>query len=220
MFRGIRPFNQPESYEGWYKEPLGEYVLKAELKGLDLLLPKSGLGADFGAGTGIFAEHLMTEDRTILCVDPAVKMLSNAQKRGLQTVLGVAEYPPIKHQSLDFIYLVAVIEFLDDPIRALSSLKDLLKKGSPIIVLMINRESPWGEAYIEAGERGDPIFSYASFYTLKEVMGFLKEAEYALSEVIGTLIDPPTVIPNRSPPLVKPGERPDAGVFLVKGIKI
>lgn len=222
MFEIIRSFDKSaDTYEDWYREPLGEYALRAELKGLNALLPERGLGAEIGAGTGILAMYLTTRSRTILCVDPAAKMLSKAHGRGLQAVIGTAELPPIKPHSLDFIYLVIVIEFLYEPMKALSSLRHLLKPRSPIIIVIINKESPWGDAYAEAGRRGDPIFRHAHFYTLENVVSFIEQADYKFDRVIGTLPDPPDTIPNGEPQLLSLAtpRRSDVGVFLIRGIK-
>jgi len=46
-------------------------------------------------------------------------MLSKAADRGLDAVLAVAENLPLKRRCLDFAYMVTVIEFLQEPLRAL-----------------------------------------------------------------------------------------------------
>lgn len=219
----IDSFNRSAStYEDWYREPPGEYALRAELNGLNVLLPDRGLGTEIGAGTGIFAQHLSTKNRTILCVDPAINMLSKAQERGLQGILGTAESPPMKPRSLDFIYLVIVLEFLHEPTKALSSLRDLLKPRSPITLLTINKESPWGSAYSKAGTQGDPIFRHATFYTLQDAIGFLEQSGYKFDMALGTLFNAPNTIPQGEPYLVSmpTKEKAKAGVFLIKGTKI
>lgn len=222
MFEIISSFNRAaDTYEDWYQEPLGEYVLRAELKGLNALLPDEGVGAEIGAGTGIFAAYLMKEGRSILCVDPAIKMLRRAQRRGLRAILGTAESPPVKPQSLDFVYLVIVMEFLPEPTKALSSIRHLLKPRSPIILLMINKESSWGSTYAEAGRQGDTIFKHANFYTLEEAVNFLEQVKYEFDSALGALLDPPNTIPNGGPSLISltTQKKSEAGVLFIKGIK-
>jgi SAM-dependent methyltransferase len=222
MWETIASFNKAAAtYDEWYRTPLGEYVLQAEVNGLNVLLPDKGRGAEFGAGTGIFAQYLKTMHRTILCVDPAVEMLRKAQRRGLQGILGTAETPPIKSRSLDFIYLVLVVEFLREPIAALASLQYLLKPKSSITLLIINKESAWGSAYSKAGKQGDPIFRNATFYTLQDAVGFLEQSGYRFDTALGTLYIPPDAISKSKPcPTSRPTTKAKAGVFLVKGTEI
>ena len=208
-----------DNYDNWYSQPLGKYVLEAELNALNLLLPKSGLGADVGAGTGIFAKALTKKNRSIICIDVSTGMLTKATERDVQAVAGTAEMPPIRHQSLDFIYLVATIEFMQSPTTALSSLRCLLKQKCPIIVLAINRISSWGKNYIDASEKGDTIFKHAHFYTLEEVTAFFEKSDYEITQVIWTLVSPPTTIPDEKPSIISSKEELTAGVFLLKGQK-
>lgn len=220
MLKIKKTFDQvADVYDEWYKQPLGKYVLEAELDALNFLLPTCGLGADVGAGTGIFVKRLITKNRSIICVDISAKMLSRALERRLQAIVGTAQLPPIKPQSLDFIYLVTTIEFLHKPAMALSSLRALLKPKCPIVVLSINKTSSWGKMYAEASEKGDAIFKHAHFYTPKEVIIFFEEANYEVTQIVGTLTNPPNVIPKQKSRLVSPEDMPIAGVFLVKGQK-
>jgi SAM-dependent methyltransferase len=221
MWETIDSFNKAAAtYEEWYRTPLGEYALQAELSGLRALLPGKGQGAEVGAGTGVFAQYLTTVHRTISCVDPAIEMLKKAQERGLQGVLGTAEAPPLKPASLDFIYLVLVLEFLHEPVKALASLRPLQKPRSPITLVTINKESAWGTAYFTAARQGDPIFRNATFYTLQDAAGFLEQSGYRFDTALGTLFHPPNAIPPARPRLVsRPTQKTNAGVFLIRGIE-
>ncbi|HDJ21628.1 MAG TPA: class I SAM-dependent methyltransferase [Candidatus Bathyarchaeota archaeon] len=75
--------NASASYDEWYGKPVGVYAFRSELVGLEALLPHSGLGIDIGAGTGIFAKYLSTDERSIVCLDPSSGMLKEAKKRGI-----------------------------------------------------------------------------------------------------------------------------------------
>jgi len=216
----IEAFNRSAAtYEDWYKTPLGEYVFRTELKGLEALLPGKGLGAEVGSGTGIFAEHLITESRNILCIDPSPEMVSQSLWRSLPTLLGVAEKPPLKPRSLDFMYLVTVIEFLVDPLEALSSLRFLLKPTAPLVTLAINRESSWGQAYLESSKREDSLFRHAQLYTLNEGSDLLRDAGYRVEGALMVLNVSPDGTPEE-PSLYTPEEKRDAGVFLLKAVPV
>jgi len=214
----IRAFSRVAgTYEDWYRTPLGDYVFRSELRGLEALLPKSGLGAEIGSGTGIFVKNLTTQDRKVLCIDPSAEMVSQSTGRGLPTLLGVAEKPPLKPHILDFIYLVTVLEFLVNPLEALSSLGALLKPTSPLIALAINRKSPWGQTYQESGRKEGSLFRHAHLYTLEECAELLRNAGYMIVGSLMALNVPPDGAPEE-PKLYTPEERGDAGVFLLKGV--
>ncbi|MCD6479975.1 class I SAM-dependent methyltransferase, partial [Candidatus Bathyarchaeota archaeon] len=184
----IRVFNEAsENYDSWYETPMGRYALSCELEGLKRMLPQRGIGIDVGAGTGIFAEHL-SDDRIIICLDPSPGMLRRAARRGLPSILGVAEHPPLRPRCLDFIYMVATLEFLPEPIKALEALRISLKPHGSLILLIINTESPWGRLYLKLGEEGDPIFSRIRLYNYEDALKLLKEAGLKLLAAVGTLM--------------------------------
>ncbi len=187
----IRVFNEAsENYDSWYETPMGRYALSCELEGLKRMLPQRGIGVDVGAGTGIFAEHL-SDDRIIICLDPSPGMLRKAIEKRLPSILGVAEHPPLRLKCLDFIYMVATLEFLPEPVKALKALKTSLKTRGSLILLIINRESPWGRLYLKLGGEGDPIFSRIRLYNYEEALHILEEAGLKLISAVGTLTEPP-----------------------------
>jgi hypothetical protein len=87
---------------------------------------------------------------------------------------------------------------------------------------MVNKKSLWGKAYMESGRRGDPFLKHARFYTLENVAGLMKEADYRLDTIIAILNDPPNVVPHGEPRLwfLPTRKASNFGVFLTKGTKI
>jgi SAM-dependent methyltransferase len=203
-------------YEEWYRERIGAQVLAAELRGLRVLLPEKGLGAEVGAGTGIFAERLSIGCRGVVCVDPSPGMLSKAAHKGLTTVMAVAEAIPFRSEVLDFAYFVTVFEFLADPLEALMSVRGTLKTGAPLVTLTINRGSPWGKLYREKAEEGDPIFRQSRLYEMDEVGALHAKAGYEYREALSTLTNPPSA-EDIGTELVP--ANPDNGVVLIKSVK-
>lgn len=217
MFKTIKVFDKSaQVYEDWYKEPMGIQVLEAELQGIQALIPPIGLGAEIGAGTGIFAEQLTTEGRRIICVEPSKEMLVQAAQRDLQAILGVGEALPLRRECLDFAYLVTVLEFLSDPLVALNSIREALKAGTALVTLTINRGSSWGRFYTELAEKGDPIFRCAHLYDVDEVKIILEAAGYEPREALSTLTNPPD---SDEVGVELAPTNPDAGVTLIKSIK-
>lgn len=170
---------------------MGRYALHCEVEALRRTLPMRGIGIEMGAGTGIFAEHLREDERIIICLDPSPGMLGKAKKRGLPSILGVIEYPPLRDRCLDFAYMVATLEFLIDPVKALEAVKNPLKPAKPLLLLFINRESSWGHLYLKLSTEGDPIFSKAKLYTYSEALGIVEKAGFTIRRAISTLLEPP-----------------------------
>jgi len=183
--------NASASYDEWYGKPVGVYAFRSELIGMEAFLPHSGVGIDIGAGTGIFAKHLSTDERRVVCLDPSPGMLKEAKERNLPAIIATAEASPIRIGSVDFAYMVTVLEFLPEPSKALHSVGEILREDAPLVILLINRDSSWGEHYSKLAEEGDPIFSSARLYTLGEVSSLLKGAGFEAVESVGTLTASP-----------------------------
>lgn len=213
----IRAFDEASQfYEDWYREPIGAQVYQAELQGLELLLPARGLGVEIGAGTGAFAGGLDNEDRVVICLDPSSGMLAKAAEKGLHAVLGVGETTPFRETIFDFAYMVVVIEFLPDPQTVLESVNCNLKPCSPLVTLTINRSSPWGMFYKTLAEKGDPIFTHATFYDMHEIELLLLDACYTVQSSLSILTNAP-IEHNVGTKLV-PGTA-KAGVVLIRALK-
>ncbi len=178
-------------YDDWYKHPQGKQVFRAERETLAKLIPEKGLGVEIGAGTGVFAESLTTDDRRILCIDPSVEMLRKAKGRSLPCILGVGEPLPIRIGLLDFSYMVTVIEFIDDPAALFKEILETMKQDASLSILFINSDSSWGDIYRKIGEKGDPVFQHARLYILDEVTKLLNQAGYCVEEAYGTLNSDP-----------------------------
>lgn len=204
------------SYDDWYRKPIGVYAFRSELKGLRDLLPSSGLGLDVGAGTGIFAQQLSTDERKIVCIEPSLGMLKEAKKRNLPVIAAIAETFPLRPMIMDFAYMVTVIEFLTEPLKALRTISEGLKEDATLVILFINKESSWGEQYSKLAEKGDPIFSHARFYTLGDMCSLFERASYDPQEFLGTLTSSPDE-PGEEVKLVPVSS--EVGVILIKAMK-
>jgi ubiquinone/menaquinone biosynthesis C-methylase UbiE len=201
-------------YDSWYKTPYGRAVLESEANLLNLLLP-SGVGLDLGSGTGVFAEKLAL-NREIVCLDPTSEMLVLAKSRCQHSVLAVGEHPPLRVGSLDFIYAVTVLEFLENPLEMMVAVKGLLKPNGRLVLLSIEKNSPWGRMYAEIAEKGtDPVISMARLYTLSEVEEYLKTAGYKVYERAFTLDYEPLTTPSKPPRLYIGEYCSSCGVFAV-----
>lgn len=204
-----------QSYDTWYETPKGRQVLETELGAVHGLLPLLGVGVEMGAGTGIFAQRLASEARSIVCLDPSAGMLRRASSRGLPSVLASGEVPPFRDRCLDFAYLITVLEFLEEPSQTLSRMKRTLKTGSSVVILTINGESPWGKFYERLGGEGNLIFSRARLYDFDEAKSIIEGAGLKIAESFGTLTSGPED-PEAGNERVEPS--PSAGVVLFRAL--
>lgn len=203
-----------KSYDEWYAQPAGRVVLRAEARMLDAVLPE-GVGAEVGAGTCVFPP-LLSRGREIVCLEPSLGMLGLGRGRCLHPVAGTAEEPPVRPSSLDFAYMVTVLEFLEDPLKAVQAVRGLLKRGGVLAVLFIERESRWGRLYAELAEkRADPVFAAARFLTLREVLELVERAGLRVKRVLQALDYEPLTVPETEPPVYEGGSCGDCGVALV-----
>jgi len=209
----IKAFNvDAESYDIWYKHPQGKQVFDAEKNAVNHMIPKQGIGVEIGAGTGVFAESLTTEERTILCLDPSVEMIKKAKERELPCILGVGDSIPLR-KLIDFGYMITVLEFLNEPIKLFKEVRENSKENHVFSILFINTESNWGDLYRDIGAKGDPVFQHARFYTLEDVSMMLEEVGYRISDAKGTLNSDP-MKQEVDVDLVEPSKQ--SGVIIVK----
>lgn len=104
------------------------------------LLPPSWTVADLGCGTGAIAAALAPRVKKVVGVDRSAGMLQAARKRtaGLGNVElheGELSDLPLPAGSCDAALLVLVLAYLDEPARALSEARRVLKKGGRLVVV-------------------------------------------------------------------------------------
>jgi len=187
----VRAFNAVASvYDDWYEHPQGKQVFLAERNAVDYMIPIKGIGLEVGSGTGAFLKSLENEERIIIGLDPSTEMIAQAKEKNTQNVLGYGHHAPFR-KIFDFIYMVTVIEFLEDPVDSLKALKLVGKYGSTFSLLFINSESCWGELYKDIGSKGDKVFRFAKLYNLAEIKEILGNAGFTLIEAKGTLLSGP-----------------------------
>jgi len=191
-----------ESYDEWYNTPLGVHVREVESKALQYLLPVKGRGIDIGGGTGVFT-NVLGKGAWTICLDPVYLMLKKALRRNVDVVCGVIEQAPFRSHSFDYAFMITVLEFLKEPLKALIAVRKLLRENGVFVIMFINKESSWGKMYIKMAENGDPILSLARFYTISEVEDLLNQAGFKIVEKIGILDHPPTLPPKSSPRICK-----------------
>jgi ubiquinone/menaquinone biosynthesis C-methylase UbiE len=184
----IYPFEKHASqYEEWFEK--NKFAYESELQAIKEQLPESKNGIEIGVGSGRFAAPLGIK----LGLDPSKEMRELAQKRGIQVIDGVAEAIPFGDSQFDFVLMVTTLCFLDDIETALKEIRRVLKSGGSFILGFINANSPMGRLYQQ--KKNDNVFYRdATFYSVEEVMDYLKKTGFKDFNFKQTLFRPLTNI--------------------------
>jgi ubiquinone/menaquinone biosynthesis C-methylase UbiE len=139
-----------------------------------------------GVGTGRFASRVGIK----VGVEPAQAMASIARQRGIQVYETGAEALPFADTSFDSVLMVTTICFFSDPLQALREAWRVLKPRGHIVIGMIDKESPLGKSY-EAKKSKSTFYRYAHFYSVTEVIEWLKRSGFGEIKTRQTIFKPP-----------------------------
>lgn len=106
--------------------------LDREYRNLPILPINGGILLDVGCGNGSFLGHARSVGWTVVGLDPDIKVVANAVKRGFTVHEGGIDYFEGKSELFDVITLNHVIEHVHDPVMVLKSCYELLKPGGKI----------------------------------------------------------------------------------------
>ena len=180
----ITPFNKlAQEYDQWFDRH--QAVFQSELEALKKVVPSKGLGLEVGVGTGRFAAAFGIK----FGIDPSQAMLDIAKSRGIDIVKGVAESLPFENDYFDFVLIVTTLCFVDNPLKALSEIKRVLKPGGSLIIGMIDRSSALGKSY-EAKKQDNPFYRDAHFYSVDEEIQLMNQLGFAQKEIYQTIFKP------------------------------
>jgi len=204
----VRIFEQhAQEYDAWFK--VNSYAYESEVLALRSLLPRSGRGLEVGVGTGRFAVPL----GITVGVEPAHAMASIARQRGIEVYEASAEELPFDNESFDFVVMMTTICFLRDPIQALQEVRRVLTPRGHIIMGIIDKDSHLGEAY-EAKKSESTFYRYAHFYSVTQVIEWLKKVGYNTIRTCQTIFKNPEEMTALEP--IKDG---NGGVVVISAQK-
>ena len=177
------PFDQfSDVYDKWFEEHRDIY--QAELEAIRRVLPPPpASGLEVGVGSGKFAAPLDINTG----VEPSQKMAYKAEKSGIKVYPGVAESLPFPEDSFDFILMVTTICFVDDILKSFREARRVLKNKGFIIIGFVDKNSELGKEY-EAKNGKSRFYREATFFSVREVIGFLEEADFEILKINQTLI--------------------------------
>lgn len=196
-------------YDAWF-DGEGKSVFATEIQAfrsvLDLL-PKPWL--EIGVGSGRFAQALGIETG----LDPSLKLVEMARRRGVDAFLGQGEQAPFQGEVFGTAFLIVTLCFVDSPSMVLREINRLVKEGGKLVLGLVLRESPWGRFYQARKKEGHRFYKYATFYGFEEVRSLLEQAGFAIEEVVSTLLQKPGEVRGIESPLK--GLSSDAGFVVI-----
>ncbi|NLN70339.1 MAG: class I SAM-dependent methyltransferase [Chloroflexi bacterium] len=145
------------------------------------LLEMVGLAAhhtllDIGGGTGRVSSRFRAISPSIIVADPAMKMLKEARKKGLLSIIANSETLPFREQSFDRIIMVDTFHHVADHQLALDEIWRTLKPGGRLVIEEPNIHNLFAK-FIAWGEK--ILFMRSKFFPPEAIvsMGAYKDAE-------------------------------------------
>ncbi|MFA5310917.1 MAG: class I SAM-dependent methyltransferase [Candidatus Omnitrophota bacterium] len=183
-----------EKYDSWYDN--NKFAYLSEIKALMKVVPAQGKGLEVGVGTGRFASVLGIENG----IDPSLKMINIARKRGIKASLGLGEKVPFQPQVFDYIAIVITLCFVKDPGKVIGEAMRLLKRRGKLIVGIVDKESFLGKYY---KSKKSVFYKNARFFSVEGIVNLMKKAGFGKFAYYQTLF--------KLPEMMKRAENPRKG---------
>ncbi|MEW6726737.1 class I SAM-dependent methyltransferase [Desulforudis sp. 1088] len=169
-----------QNYDRWYERPLGRVVEKLETD-LFLTLARPCRGErvlDAGCGTGRLALLMAQMGLSVTGIDSSEAMLEVAREKlagypSVELLCSPLETLPLPPEYYHLVVAFTVLEFTEDPGRAVRELWRMVRPGGRLVVAVLNAWSPWAwrrraEARLHGG-----IFKNAHFFQPGELVSLL-----------------------------------------------
>ncbi len=196
-------------YDAWFdREGSLIFLIEAQaFKSLPPSLPKAWL--EIGVGSGRFAQALGIETG----IDPSIKLVEMARKRGISAFLGRGEQEFFDEELFGTVFLIVTLCFLDSPLDVLKEANRTLIPGGKIVLGLVLKESPWGQFYQTQKAQGHRFYKFVTFYTYDEALKLLEQAGFSTERVVSTLFQQPGKVQHVEEP--REGYFPDAGFTII-----
>jgi SAM-dependent methyltransferase len=196
-------------YDAWFDKE-GSLVFFIEVQAFKSLLPslpKPWL--EIGVGSGRFAQALGIETG----VDPSIKLIEMARRRGISAFLGRGEQGLFEEESFGTVFLIVTLCFLESPLDVLKEANRILIPGGKIVLGLVLKDSPWGQFYQVEKAEGHRFYKFATFYSCDEIVRLLVQAGFVIEKTVSTLFQQPGKVEHVEEP--KEGYFPDAGFTIM-----
>lgn len=191
---------EAENYDKWYETKMGSHVDRVETDcAFHLFQVKAGMRIlDVGCGTGNFSVKLAHKGAIVTGIDVSEKMLAIAGKKANQEKVNVKfvqmnsldlQFP---NECFDGVISMATIEFIPEPQKMIEEMFRVCKRGGPVLIGTINRESDWGRLYQDPEfQKSVPIFKQAHLKSPEDISKFRKDALIKVRECLFISPDTP-----------------------------
>lgn len=173
-----------ETYDSWYDD---NTLFRCEVNALNEAVSASPLSLEVGIGSGRFSQALGIR----YGVDPAPGLLALANNREVSSIQALAEALPFKKNSLEQIFFIFSFCFLEDSFKALQEAAGALKRDGLLIIGFVPKNSNWGSLYEKKKQEGHPIYKYASFFCLEDLLSNIEKAPFRIVGGVSTLFQSP-----------------------------
>jgi len=160
------------------------------LSSLIAYLPRTGKILDAGCGPGIYARKLKKINDNIVGLD-----LTNVYEKNENEVpfcLGSITHLPIKSNSIDFIYCLTVLQYIEDDATAIHEFYRILKPKGKLFITVPTRWSPFW--LIRETEIYFGVYPWQSSWNIRpyhyysrSMIGKLIENKFDIVEISGYL---------------------------------
>ena len=171
------PFTNPTmvaGYEAWYETSglRADRLEKALLKRLLAGFSRARTLLEVGCGTGHFTRWFGEQGLQMMGLDFSPPMLAEAVRLGSPPcVQGDALALPFRAGAFDLVALITTLEFVTDPVQALSEATRVARHG--LILGVLNQQSllAWRRK-----RSGAPLWQEARFFTPAELVRLVQQA--------------------------------------------
>lgn len=151
-------------------------------------LPRTGKILDAGCGPGLYAGKLQKINDNILCLD----LTNDLEKREVPFCLGSITHLPLKGNSIDFIYCLTVLQYIEDDRDAINEFYRILKPQGKLFITVPTRRSPF--RFIREMEIYFGVYPWQSSWNIRpytyysrKMIGRLTENTFDIIEIRGYL---------------------------------
>jgi ubiquinone/menaquinone biosynthesis C-methylase UbiE len=171
------PFTDPrwvERYESWYQKTgrRADYLEKCLLGRLLESFPKAHSLVEIGCGTAHFTRWFESQGFRVVGLDISKQMLAEAMAlESLPFLQGDALKIPLAGGAFDLSVMVTTLEFLPDPLAALTEALRVCRRG--LILGVLNRQSL---LWRQIKKEGSPLWNSAHLFTPNELVCLIRQA--------------------------------------------
>jgi SAM-dependent methyltransferase len=168
----------------------------AERALLDALLahfPTAARVLEVGCGTGHFTAWLATQGWWVVGLDRAPAMLAEAHHQcpAMPLILGDAHHLPCQGGAVDLVILITTLEFLEQPVAALTEAARVARQG--LVLVVLNHWSVGGLSRRWGPQARRPLLGQAQDYSVGALRARVR---YALGGRLRRLHWTSTLFPN------------------------